>query len=80
MKEPLRPPMSKNKEKRSEIHAKLVRRSFRNMLSRKLTMLLLKELSSSVKREEGAEDLENTREVDETTCKPDDEEVEFFEF
>ncbi|AES61694.1 hypothetical protein MTR_1g087510 [Medicago truncatula] len=62
MKELLRPSMSKNKEKRSEIHAKSKARD------------------AAIERaiELGEEkNLENTREVDETICKPDDEEVPF---
>ncbi|KAL6527891.1 hypothetical protein OROMI_029702 [Orobanche minor] len=78
-KETLLPSMIKNKEKRSAVHAKLKQQ--KKLAKRKK----IKDLEAAEKRalELGEEPparktprtIENTREVDETVCKPDDDEL-----
>ncbi|XP_045789742.1 ribosome production factor 1 [Trifolium pratense] len=79
IKEPFRPSMIKNKEKRSEVHAKvkhqkkLEKRA--KSKAREAAVQRAIELGEELPEKKVPRTIENTREVDETVCKPDDEEL-----
>ncbi|KAG4937974.1 hypothetical protein AAZX31_16G015100 [Glycine max] len=78
-KEPLRPSMIKNKEKRSELHAKLKQQKKLDKRAKaKARDAALKralDLGEEPPEKKVPRTIENTRELDETVCKPDDDEL-----
>ncbi|CAH9113253.1 unnamed protein product [Cuscuta epithymum] len=78
-KESLRPSMIKNKEKRSAIHAKLKREKkvekHKKAKARDAAEQMALELGEEPPARKIPRTIENTREDDETLCKPDDEEL-----
>ncbi|TKY73712.1 Ribosome production factor 1 [Spatholobus suberectus] len=78
-KEQLLPSMIKNKEKRSEVHAKLKRqKKLEKRAKAKARDAALKralELGGEPPEKKVPRTIENTREFDETVCRPDDEEL-----
>ena len=78
------PSMIKNKEKRSEIHSKLKRQKKlekrKKLKARDAAEKRAIELGEEPPARQVPRTIENTREADETVCKPDDEEVYIFIF
>ncbi|KAK7294561.1 hypothetical protein RJT34_17450 [Clitoria ternatea] len=78
-KEQLRPSTIKNKEKRSEVHAKLKRQKKlekrAKAKARDAAEKRALELGEEPPAKKVPRTIENTRELDETVCKPDDEEL-----
>ncbi|ESW07464.2 hypothetical protein PHAVU_010G121301 [Phaseolus vulgaris] len=78
-KDQLRPSMIKNKAKRSELHAKLKhQKKLDKRAKAKARDAALKrtlELGEELPEKKVPRTIENTRELDETVCKPDDEEL-----
>ncbi|ESW25224.1 hypothetical protein PHAVU_003G017600 [Phaseolus vulgaris] len=78
-KDQLRPSMIKNKEKRSELHAKLKHQKKLDKRakakSRDAAIKRALELGEELPEKKVPRTIENTREFDETVCKPDDEEL-----
>ncbi|KAK6144157.1 hypothetical protein DH2020_020977 [Rehmannia glutinosa] len=79
MKETLLPSMIKNKEKRSAVHAKLKHEKKlekkKKAKSREAAEKRALELGEEPPARKTPRTIENTRELDETVCKPDDEEL-----
>ncbi|KAL7154473.1 hypothetical protein ABFS83_03G004100 [Erythranthe nasuta] len=79
MKETLLPSSIKNKEKRSAVHAKLKQQKKvekkRNQKVREAAEKKALELGEDPPPKKTPRTIENTRELDETVCKPDDEEL-----
>ncbi|XP_073142777.1 uncharacterized protein [Henckelia pumila] len=78
-KEALRPSMIKNKEKRSAIHAKLKLQKKadkrKKVKAREAAEKRALELGEDPPPKKTPRTIENTRELDETICKPDDDEL-----
>ncbi|QCE02465.1 ribosome production factor 1 [Vigna unguiculata] len=78
-KDQLRPSMIKNKEKRSEVHAKLKHQKKLDKRAkakaRDAAVKKALELGEELPEKKVPRTIENTREFDETVCKPDDEEL-----
>lgn len=78
-KEALRPSMIKNKEKRSAIHAKLKQQKKvdkrKKVKAREAAERRALELGEEPPPKKIPRTIENTRELDETICKPDDDEL-----
>jgi ribosome production factor 1 len=77
--EPIRPSQIKNKDRRSELHAKLKRekkdQKRRAARERDQAARRAAELGEEVPEKQVPRTIENTREPDETVCRPDDQEL-----
>ncbi|GJN01008.1 hypothetical protein PR202_ga18238 [Eleusine coracana subsp. coracana] len=71
--DPIRPSQIKNKEKRSELHAKLKRE--KKAQKRKLAQEREQAARRAPPERQVPRTIENTREPDETVCRPDDQEL-----
>ncbi|CAL9155084.1 unnamed protein product [Musa hybrid cultivar] len=74
------PLMIKNKEKRSTVHAKLKHKKKiekrKQAKAREATINRALDLDEEPLEKKVPQTIENTREVDETVCRPDDEEIQ----